>query len=407
MKHLLLPALLIMLIFPAIHAEEFSYKITVSNDSGSDKKDAPIALSLADIPVKFAVKSGTVVCENKEIPSQLDDLNNDNQPDEIAFVLDIPASSSRTVEITFSSEKKDQNYPARVYAEMLMRGDDGKHQPITSLTTLGSSDIYNLLHHHGPAFESELTAYRIYFDKKQTVDIYGKFNKQLEIEESQFYPTDEQLTRGFGDDVLLVGGSGGLGALKGWDGQKALHIEPVATRTETVLATGPVRTIVDISVKDWSYQGSSLNMTIRYILYAGHRDCEVQVSWDKPLKNEIFCAGVQNIIGSVSHSDRKGLLACWGTHWPVNDTIKYAKETVGLAISLPENIVKEQVEDKVNYLYTIGQANISTFTYHISFTSKKETFGYKDAEEWFAYVQQWKKELNSPVRIQLSKTPNP
>lgn len=57
------------------------------------------------------------------------------------------------------------------------------------------------MHHHGPAFESELVAYRLYFDKKQTVDIYGKFNKGFEIKESQFYPTDEQLARGFGDDV--------------------------------------------------------------------------------------------------------------------------------------------------------------------------------------------------------------
>lgn len=389
-----------------IYAETYTCKVTVWNDSKSDKKDAPVVLSLSDFPLQFPVISGIVMAGNEEIPSQLDDLNNDGKPDEIALVLDIPASSSRTLEITFSSEKNEKQYPARVYAEMLLRGDNGKHQPISSLTILGNSDVYNLLHHHGPAFESELTAYRIYFDKKQTVDIYGKFHKRLEIEESQFYPTDEQLTRGFGDDVLLVGGSGGLGTLKGWDGQKAIHIEPVDTRTETILATGPIRTIVDIQVKDWIYQSSPLNMTIRYILYAGHRDCEVQVSWDKPLMNEIFCAGVQKIIGSVSYADQKGLLACWGTHWPVNDTVKYAKETVGLAISIPENMVKEQVEDKVNYLYTIGQANISSFTYHINFTSKKETFGYKDAEDWFTYVQQWKKELNSRVRITTNSQGN-
>ena len=69
-------------------------------------------------------------------------------------------------------------------------------------------------------------------------------------------------------------------------------------------------------------------------------------------------------------------------------------------------MVKEQVVDKVNYLYTIGQPNISSFTYHINFTSKKETFGYKDAEDWFAYVQRWKEELNSPVRITTNSQGN-
>ena len=121
-------------------------------------------------------------------------------------------------------------------------------------------------------FESELVAYRVYFNQKQTVDPYGKFKKGLEIKESGFYPNDEQLARGFGDDVLMVGNSCGVGALKGWDGTKATHIEPIAFRTESILAYGPVRTIVDVVVKGWNYQGKELNMTNRYILYAGHRD---------------------------------------------------------------------------------------------------------------------------------------
>lgn len=133
-----------------------------------------------------------------------------------------------------------------------------------------------MVQHHGPAFESELVGYRIYFNQKQTVDPYGKFNKGLEIEESQFYPTKAQLERGFGDDVLMVGNSCGIGTLKGWDGAKATHIEPVAFRTERILAYGPIRTVTEVEVKGWEYQGKELNMTNRYILYAGHRDLLVE-----------------------------------------------------------------------------------------------------------------------------------
>ena len=71
-----------------------------------------------------------------------------------------------------------------------MSDKNGKHVPISSLTIPGTSNVYNQLHHHGPAFESDPVAYRIYFDKKKTVDIYGKFNKGFEIRESQFYPTE-------------------------------------------------------------------------------------------------------------------------------------------------------------------------------------------------------------------------
>lgn len=392
------------ILFPAFHCigqEKALYELTLTNNWGVDKIDESVVVVLNEFKTDFPISSVIVTDGNNEIPSQLDDLNSDGKPDELAFIISIPAKSTKRLKLRVASGESHPQYESRVYAQMLLRNDKGKHQHITSLSVPGSSDVYNLLHHHGPAFESELVAYRIYFDRKQTVDIYGKFNKQLEIEKSQFYPTDEQLANGFGDDVLRVSGSCGLGTLKGWNGSKAIHIEPVKTRSESILATGPVRTIVDVDVNNWEYQGSNLDMKIRYILYAGHRDCEVQVSYRNPLKDELFCAGIQNIKGSESYSDHKGLLACWGTDWPVNDTIKYAKETVGLAISLPEQIVKQEHSDKTNYLYVIGAKDRYSFTYHINFTSMKETFGYKTKEEWFEYVRRWKKQFQEPVRKEL------
>ena len=48
---------------------------------------------------------------------------------------------------------------------------------ISSLTVDNGTNPYWMLHHHGPAFEYEMVAYRIYFDERQTVDIYGKYRK--------------------------------------------------------------------------------------------------------------------------------------------------------------------------------------------------------------------------------------
>ena len=121
----------------------------------------------------------------------------------------------------------------------------------------------------------------------------------------------------------------------------------------------------------------------------------------EPLKKEIFSTGVLNIKGSTSFSDHQGLIACWGRDWPVNDTVKYAKETVGVATCLPSGLIKGESQDPVNYLYIIGAEGKSSFTYHITFTSMKETFGYKTKEDWFAFVQKWKKELQQPCRVRI------
>lgn len=387
-------------------ATEKTIAIEVKNNWKKEQTDAPVAIKLGTLGLGFQVRSAIVWDGSQEVPSQLDDLNNDRKADELAFVIDLPANAKKTLKITLSSEKSDTQYEARVFAQMLVSDKKGKHVPVRSLTIPGTSHIYNQLHHHGPAFESELVAYRIYFDQKQTVDLYGKFNKGLEIEASQFYPTDEQLARGFGDDVLRVGGSCGAGTLKGWNGNNVTHIEPVFTRTERILAYGPIRTVVEVEANEWEYQGSCLNMTNRYTLYAGHRDAIVDTFFEEPLKDEVFCTGVQDLEGSESFSDHKGLIACWGTDWPVNDTVKYAKETVGLATYIPQKYVKQEVRDHAkylnsSYLYTIGAKGENHIRYHITFTSAKETFGYPTPEAWFEYVREWKKELDNPVTVTI------
>lgn len=379
-----------------------AYSIEVVNSWDKAQTDAPIVIKLSELKSRFRIQSAVVKDGDVEIASQLDDLNGDSKADELVFVIDMPANGRKVLSVTFSADKTAKVYPARVFATMLVR-DAGKqkHAPVQSVTAPGTTDFYNMLYGHGPMFESELAAYRIYFNPKQTVDPYSKFKKGLELEESRFYPTDEQLAHGFGNDVLMVGNSCGIGTLKGWDGTKATHIEPVTFRTERILAYGPVRTITDVEVKGWQYQGKELTMTNRYILYAGHRDLLVETFFDQPLEEETFCTGVQNIMGgeTLSYSDHKGLIGSWGRYWPMTDTAKYAKETIGIATYVPQKYIREEVTDKDNFLYTLSAPGSNRFHHYTMFASRKETFGYPTPEAWFAYMQEWKEALEHPVSI--------
>lgn len=384
--------------------ESRSFQLEVRNTWTHEQTDAPVVVKLSDLKTGFDVLSATVTDGVREIPSQLDDLDGDRKADELAFVIDMPAQSTRQIDITLSAAPAQKTYAPRVSAQLLIRdAKKGKHAPIQSVTVPGTTNFYNMVYGHGPMFESELVGYRIYFNEKQTIDPYGKFTPRLELTESQFYPTDEQLARGFGDDVLMVGNSCGIGALKGWDGQKAVHIAPVAYRTERILACGPVRAVVEVEVQGWEYQGSRLDMTHRYLLYAGHRDLRIETSFSRPLDEEVFCTGVQNIMGNetVSYSDHHGLVGSWGRHWPVNDTVKYAKETIGIATCIPQRYVRQEVADKDNFLYTLAAPGERGFCHYTMFTSRKETFGFPDAEAWFGYMQEWKDRLQHPIETRL------
>lgn len=400
----LLTSLLWLAALCASAQENLTLTVELKNTWDKARQDAPAVIRLADLQAGFPIRSAVVRDARQEIPSQLDDLDGDLLPDELAFVIDLPARGIRQVTVTLSATKTQKTYPPRVFAQMLVRdAKKGKHAPVQSITVPGTTNFYNMLYGHGPMFESELVGYRIYFNEKQTIDPYGKFNKGLELEKSQFYPNDAQLAQGFGDDVLLVGNSCGVGTLKGWDGQKAIHVKPIASRTERILASGPVRTVVEVEVKGWAYQGSELSMTQRYLLYAGHRDLHIETTFARPLRNEVFCTGVQDIMGNetVAYSDHQGLAGSWGRHWPVTDTVKYAKETIGIATYIPRKYVLQEVKDADNYLYTLSAPGQTGFHHYTMFTSRKETFGYSTTEEWFAYLQEWKDELEHPVEINI------
>lgn len=382
-----------------------SFEITVRNTTNKVRENQPVVLSLQDIIMRSAVvKDG-----RKEIPCQMDDLDADGYINEVTFVIDLKPLEEKKLKVELSVEPDTiARFPKKVHAQLLKNLPDKSFTPVDVMESV-TGDLYNALHHHGPAFESELMAYRIYFDQKQTVDLYGKVKKQLELEQTNWYPTDEQLAAGFGDDILLVGGSVGLGTLRGWNGEKAVHITPVENRKARIIASGPVRTIVDMTSYGWEYMGEKITMVCRYTMYAGHRDVEVTNillkqtpnGMDVIPKDVVFCTGVQKMPESEKLADNDGLLGIWGTNWPVNDTIKYAKQTVGLGIYIPGEHIIRNAEDKVNHLMLVHNNEEFFIKYYITAAAKKEEFGYKSAAEFFEYLRDWKEEIRQPVEVMM------
>ena len=198
-------------------------KITVTNPLNTVRTDQPVVIPLANYG---EVRSALVTVDGQEIPCQLDDLNQDEVFDELCFLADLGKKEQKQYTVELFDTGEPRTYPARVYAEMLLRNTSDKklkknqqNNFIESITARGdAADAYHMQHHHGVDFESELNGIRIYFDARQTLDLYGKYQKRLELQDTQFYTDAEQKAQGYGDDVLWVGQTFGLGCLPrlGW-----------------------------------------------------------------------------------------------------------------------------------------------------------------------------------------------
>ena len=407
-------ALLLLSMMTTTVSASRTITVSVSNPMNIARADVPIIINLAPYG---EVQSALVTLNGQEIPCQLDDLNQDETFDELCFLANLDKKEKQQYTVTLMDEGEPRSYPARVFAEMVLSNTKDKklkknqqNNYIESITARGDAAYtYNIQHHHGVDFESELNGIRIYFDARQTLDLYGKFKKQLELKETQFYTDDDQKKMGYGDDVLWVGQTFGLGAFRGWDGQQPTLIEPVKTRTQRIISYGPLRTIVEVIDKGWqlptvnSQKPTAINMTLRYTQYAGHRDTDVDVLFNKDVSNYRFSTGIINVKGSEEFSNKKGLRACWGTDYPSTDTVKWSRETVGLAVLVPQqNMVSEEPANKDNYAFVL-KVNGRQMSYKVTYTSANETFGYHSAKEWFDYLKAWCKEVEKPVIVEIKK----
>src|SRR5574344_832005 len=263
--------------------------ITVQNPSKVARTDEPVTYKLNETDM---ITRAVVRCNGKEIPSQLDDLNENAYNDELFFLADLDKKEKKTYQITLYKEGEQTKYDGRTFAELVVPSKNknlAKNKQDIYLRGLSfdkkTRDRYHYVHSHGVCFESDLIAMRIYFDDRQTVDLYGKTHKGLVVYDTQFYPDDQQLKAGSGDDVLWVGDTYGLGALRGWDGSKQLLFTNMKRQEQRVITEGPLRAIVEIEDRGWVPAPGMNPVTaiIRYTMYGGHRDFDVDVTFDRAI----------------------------------------------------------------------------------------------------------------------------
>lgn len=389
--------------------------MSVTNDWNRSKKDEPVIVKLADVKkLNFCVNSAVVTLSGKEIPCQLDDMDGDLKKDELVFLADIDAKTTQNYTVTLSAANAQKAYSPRVWGALILRDRKDIHPKLKMLEAPGSSNLFNDVYMHGSVFESEYVGWRVYFDQRQNLDLYGKKYRRIEIPETEFYTTAEQLEKGYGVDVLWAGGAIGCGTFRGWNEGPTL-IDSVQIRGQRMIADGPLRTVVELKDLGWKVKPtdtSTLNMRQRYIQYAGHRDIEISVSFDSPLASELFCTGVQKVgvtaDESVRHGHnsegniRDGITASWGCDYPdMGKKDLWAPEAIGLATYVPQKYIKSQHEDNLNYLYVISNEGGKNITYHTAFCAAKEQDGYHTAKEWFDSLNDWKENLDHPVVIKV------
>ncbi len=398
----------------AMTASAQTFTVKVSNPTTLSRTDVPVVVNLQKVLGKKAatVLSAEVYAphsteKSQPVPCQLDDLDGDLVPDELAFVADMPSHASVTFTVQCSATPSHRQYTPRTAAFMKVWDRKFRYPYINSIEYQGRNDplaTYDAIYGHGAQWESELVGFRVYMDHRQSIDIYGKPTPQLVLDRTNFYSTREDITEGRGCDILFAGPSVGAGSFRGYMKGQPTYVDNVEARGQRVIASGPVRAIVEVTDKNWLYNGKTLQMRQRYTLYAGHRDVVVDIDLTGlGVDQESFCTGVQKLEmenqGLITA--RSGLVGSWGKNVPdkaATDLI----EGVGLGVYVGQKYLRSTKEDDYNYL-TILQPREGHIRYHLAICALMEHKGFKDAKSWFDWLDKWKKSLDRPCTIHVKR----
>lgn len=231
-----------------------------------------------------SVEEDAGVLQATELASQVDDTDGDLKPDEIAFEIDLAPNETRIVTIAYGElatmSRLRSDYPKRTDAAFALK-------------------------YEGMGWESELTAWRLYFDKRNAIDLFGKRRPALALETFAAPGYDYHAESTLGRDIYKNGDALGLGSVGALVDGKAIKVSDVAERTQRVIATGPVRSIVELNYKGWKVGGKSIDLTSRITQWAGDRGFEHQVT----LKNADGVTIVTGLPDKSKAPERSGLSA--------------------------------------------------------------------------------------------------
>ncbi|MBQ6749693.1 MAG: DUF4861 domain-containing protein [Bacteroidaceae bacterium] len=398
-------------------AQVKTVQVTVRNDWTGDKVHEPVVVKLPPTKkVGFDVKSTKVTCHGQDVPCQLDDMDGDLRSDEVFFLADIKAGETKVFDVTLMAKEqgaRGKEQEDRIYTALQLRDKQDKHPDVHRVEAPGKSNIFNDIYMHGITIESELTGYRIYFDARQNIDLYGKKYRRIELPETQFYTSAEQLAQGYGVDVLWAGQAIGCGSFKDYQDNKPQNWSDVAIRGQRVVTSGSLRTVVevyDLGVK--AEDGTTYDMHQYYSLYAGHRDLQVDVLFDRPLSKP-FCTGVQKVGVNADEATRQGhtpegivrpdgIAASWGCDYPdMGKKQQWPPEAIGMAVYVPTAYIRNTQESDLNYLFVVQPDKDNAIHYHLTFCADKEAQGYHTAKDWFASLDEWKEGVSHPVKVRV------
>lgn len=350
-------SLIVLILFcsPGLFAQK-ARRLSVSSPSDFSRPDELVVLSRKTIERKLGkISEGSYISiienTNRPLIVQFDDMDKDGKWDEAAFLYSFKPGEKAVFNVSVTDRllgkavvrahvrQRRKNTDA-TFGPALDRDSIPAGQPNTDFSKQKLPPFLT----EGPAWENDKVGFRVYFDVRNTKDIWGKTTPKMMLDTVGTDPSESyHHLANWGMDILAVGKSLGAGSL-------AISV-PLAGKKDTLirlggqnmgpviyekLADGPVRAIFRMHYPKWKALESipALDLTEEISIWGGQYFYESKVNVHNAPAGARLVSGIVNLNSKKTTPVAKGGVQGLFTY----DLQSENKDHLGMAILTPASL---------------------------------------------------------------------
>src|ERR1035437_9729161 len=278
-----------------------------------------------------------------ELASQAGDLDGYGKYDELVFQIDLAPNQTRIATIAYGDQasilRLRSRYPQRTESKFDLR-------------------------YEGLGWESEEAAWRIYFDKRNAIDLYGKRRPGLYLDLFASPEYVYHLETPLGRDIFKVEPTRGIGSITAVVEGQGQPVRDGGERKWHVLSSAPVRAIGEIEYKPWKIGGHTVDLVSRFTQWAGEHGFHHRIAIGDSQGLTLAAAaprkpGIDPL--ELASNAAVEAVATWGPQVVAPGakamTVELPGENLGVAVFIRKDESAGMTADAANYLFRLAPRN--------------------------------------------------
>jgi len=303
-------------------------KITVStkNTLNQERYDALIRIPKDKIPRSLHLLNFIILDKETETPFQAEDVDGDGNWDNILLVSNYKAKETKLFVLKKTNIPKIYTKATDVYFGV---GNTQKNvKEVQKYSRKKDKPNKKFFQMEGPAWENDKVGYRMYFDTRNCIDIFGKTTNKLMLSKVGIGVLKNYHQRKkWGMDVLKVKKSLGAGAIALKSKEKFLRIKGEHNTVFKTLEEGPIKASFIMEHKGVGFKGKQIEVQHKISIYKGQYYYVSDVMFSKKSNHVNLVAGIVNLKNNkvwTYESDQMFVLSSYGKQSENNDNLGMA-----------------------------------------------------------------------------------